>query len=62
MHIYFFEYNGQRFGLNISNQTVKNEATGQVRAIGDLRDLSFIGAVKLCFESIQRVRETGQDD
>jgi len=60
MHIYFFEYSGQRFSLNLSNQTVKNEKTGEIKAIGDLRDLAFIKAVRVCFESIHKVKEAGE--
>ncbi len=59
MHIYFFEYSGQRYSLNISNQTVKNEATGEVQAIEDLRDLALIRAARNRLFRIQKITETG---
>lgn len=55
MHIYFFEYSGQTFSLNISNQTVKNEKTGEVKAIEDLWDLALIGAARNRLYSISKV-------
>lgn len=59
MHIYFFEHSGQRYSLNISNQTVKNEATGEVQAIEDLRDLALIRAARNRLFRIQEITETG---
>ncbi len=59
MHIYFFEYSGQRYSLNISNQTVKNEKTGEVQAIEDLRDLALIRAARNRLFRIQKITETG---
>jgi hypothetical protein len=59
MHIYFFEYNGQRFSLNISNQTVKNEKTGEVMVIKDLRDLALIRAAHNRLFSISKVIDRG---
>lgn len=59
MHVYFFEYSGQRYSLNISNQTVKNEATGEVQGIEDLRDLALIRAARNRLFRIQKITETG---
>lgn len=59
MHVYYFEYSGQRYSLNISNQTVKNEATGEVQAIEDLRDLALIRAARIRLFRIQKITETG---
>ena len=58
MHVYFFEYSGQRYSLNISNQTVKNEATGEVQAIEDLRDLSLIRAARNRLFRVQKITES----
>lgn len=55
MHIYFFEHGGQRYSLNISNQTVKNEVTGEVKAVEALRDLALIRAARNRLYSVSKV-------
>ena len=53
MHLLNFTYNGDKYGLDISSQTVANMTTCEVWAVRRLRDLGLIQAVRQCVENAQ---------
>lgn len=58
-HIFYFKYCDRQYSLNISNQTVKNEDTGEAIKIENIRDLGLIHATRICFDEALRPLEYG---
>ncbi len=53
MRLLNFTYNGEEYGLDVSNQTVANIRTCEVWAVRQLRDLGLIQAVRQRVENAQ---------
>ncbi len=54
MHFLNFTYSGHQYSLSLGQQTLTNQATGEVSAISQLRNYYLIAAVKRCMDNAER--------
>lgn len=51
-----FKYNGHEYSLSLGEHNLKDQATGEVCAVSQLRDLGLIAEVKKCLEAAESQR------
>jgi hypothetical protein len=56
MYSFEFKHNGFKYSLDMGNQTLTNKATGEIRAVEQLRDHNLIAAVHKCMNDAENER------
>ncbi len=51
-----FKYNGHEYNLSLGEHNLKDQVTGEVRAVSQLRDLGLIAEVKKYLEAAESQR------